>query len=109
MLPLEIFYNLTGGEVKARWEWEEEDGGVNRELHSKSDKCGMSQKKNEQHPCNNLVLVTQSDLHSGVGSTDSWGFSVPEGQATDFLKRSVPKSPVYTGFCGKSRITPVFL
>ena len=29
-------YKLSGGEIKARWKWKEEDGGVNRELHLKS-------------------------------------------------------------------------
>ena len=108
MLPLEIFYNLTGGEVKARWEWEEEDGGVNRELHSKVINVGCHKRR-----MNNTPVIILCLLHKviciQVLVQQILGFSVPEGQATDFLKRSVPKSPVYTGFCGKSRITPVFL
>ena len=91
MLPLEIFYNLTGGEVKARWEWEEEDGGVNHELHTKStfhcDKCRMS-KKSEQHPWKKIILcLVHKVICIQVLVKQILGFSLTEGQATDFHQR----------------------
>ena len=83
MFP-KIFYKFAGGEVKARWEWEEEDGGVNRELHTKSTfRCDS-----EQHPWKKIILcLVHKVICIQVLVKQILGFSLTEGQATDFHQR----------------------